>query len=331
MKHILVTGGAGFIGSHLIESLLLDTHVQVTCLDNFDPFYGIHIKKQNIAPFLDHPNFTFVEADITNLTELKENFTGRYDAIVHLAAKAGVRSSIEQAQQCYTTNVLGTQNMLELAKHLGISQFVFGSSSSVYGINSKVPWQENDTNFFPISPYAATKISGEMMGHVYANLFGIRMVALRFFTVYGPRQRPDLAIHKFTKSIYEGSAIPFYGDGNSRRDYTFVSDIVKGIIAAIDYRDSMFEVINLGNNQVISLNELIDLFKRLTGESIKLQRLPAQAGDVPQTYADIAKAKALLEYNPQVSIEQGLGIFIDWYTYSQSQLQKTPAKITISI
>jgi UDP-glucuronate 4-epimerase len=316
MEHALITGGAGFIGSHLIETLLATRDIQITCIDNFDPFYSIDIKKLNIARFLEHPHFHFIEADITNLSALRKKLKQPYTVIVHLAAKAGVRPSIVNARQYYTTNVLGTQNMLELAKELQVKQFVFGSSSSVYGINSKVPWQEEHTDYNPISPYAATKVSGELLGHVYSHLYGIRLIALRFFTVYGPRQRPDLAIHKFAKLIYDNDPIPIYGDGASRRDYTYVGDIVQGIVAAMGYRDSMYEVINLGNNQVVSLQELVQLLARITGKSIQIQHLPDQAGDVPQTYADISKARHLLGYKPEVSIESGLEKFMEWYLQS---------------
>lgn len=321
MQHMLVTGGAGFIGSHLIETLLNETDAQVTGVDNFDPFYDPAYKRANIAGFLHHPRFRLIEADITRFDDLQRQITGQYDVLIHLAAKAGVRTSIQFPQECYTANVLGTQNLLELSKELGIPHFVFGSSSSVYGINPNVPWRETDTDYNPISPYAASKISGEMLAHVYAHLYHIRLVILRFFTVYGPRQRPDLAIHKFTKLMYEGKPIPFYGDGSTRRDYTYVTDIVRGIIGAMHYRDSAFEIINLGNHQTVSLSEMVEQLGRITGKPVTLQRLPAQPGDVPQTYADITKAGQLLAYTPETNLSTGLEKFVDWYGQSLSEIQ----------
>jgi UDP-glucuronate 4-epimerase len=313
MKNILITGGAGFIGSHLIDALLVDESINVTCIDNFDEYYNPQIKKTNIKGFVNHTRFRLIEADINDIESIRKKLDYSYTSLVHLAAKAGVRSSILFPQQCYTANIQGTQNMLEIAKELKIKQFIFGSSSSVYGLNSRTPWNESDRDFNPISPYAASKVSGEMLGQVYAYLYGIQLIILRFFTVYGPRQRPDLAIHKFTDLIYKGKPIPMYGDGSTKRDYTFVGDIVQGILAAIDYKETMFEIVNLGNNQVISLSELIDTLASITGKNISLNRLPAQAGDVPQTYADITKAKDLFGYSPAESISSGLAKFIDWY------------------
>lgn len=313
MKHYLVTGGAGFIGSHLIDYLSLQPDTKITCLDNFDPFYSIETKKTNIEPHLNKSYFKLVEADICDYTALSEQLTDRYDAIIHLAAKAGVRPSLDRPREYYATNVGGTQNLLEFAKQRHIRQFVFASSSSVYGTNPNVPWSEEDTNFAPISPYASTKVSAEMLGHVYAHLYDIRFIALRFFTVYGPRQRPDLAIHKFTQLLFGNQPIPFYGNGTTRRDYTFVADIVQGIWAAINYRKSKFELINLGNNQTIALADLVRTIERTTNRTAKLQYLPEQPGDVSQTYANINKAKNLLGYQPTTNIETGIERFVEWF------------------
>ena len=254
-RNILVTGGAGFIGSHLVDHLL-ERGDSITVVDNFDPFYDIRIKQRNISQHLGNPDLRLLRIDIRNLDELPNNHSGRsFDVIVHLAARAGVRPSIKDPVTCSEVNINGTLNLLELAREKGVKQFVFASSSSVYGINPDVPWKEENNILMPISPYASTKISGELLGHVYSHLYGIRFLALRLFTVYGPRQRPDLAIHKFARLIQEGKPIPVYGDGQTRRDYTFVSDIVKGLIAAMDYRDSDYEVINMGNNHTVSLAE----------------------------------------------------------------------------
>lgn len=309
MKRILVTGGAGFIGSYLIGELLAQ-HNQVVCFDNFDNFYPRKQKELNIAPFLHHPNFVLVEGDICNDTELKK--LPEFDVIVHLAAKAGVRPSIENPVAYQEVNVAGTQNLLEFARIRGIKQFVFASSSSVYGVNEQVPWQE-DEKLMPISPYASTKLSGEMLGHVYSHLYGIRFLALRFFTVYGPSQRPDLAIHKFFKAITYKQAIPVYGDGSTSRDYTFVADTVQGIMAAINYEDSDFEIFNLGNHQTVTLAELITAIEETCGEKAMINRLPEQPGDVPRTYADIAKAERLLNYHPKTTLKTGLASFYKWF------------------
>src|SRR5688572_6146857 len=235
--HILVTGGAGFIGSHLVDSLLRDGH-RVTALDNFDPFYGRAVKEHNIAQHRDSPAWRLVTADLCDGDGLRRALDGEFDAIVHLAAKAGVRPSLLDPIAYQDVNVRGTQNLLELARAWGVKQFVFASSSSVYGVNPRVPWSEDDHVLQPISPYASTKVSGELLGHVYAHLYGIRFIALRFFTVYGPRQRPDLAIHKFAREILARRPLPVYGDGSARRDYTFVDDIVAGVRGAIDYTAS---------------------------------------------------------------------------------------------
>lgn len=311
-KSVIITGGAGFIGSHLAKRLL-DENWKVTVIDNFDPYYDVEIKRSNIKAHLSNPDFTLLKMDLRNYEQLEKQLTDDYDAIVHLAAKAGVRPSIKSPALYQSVNVLGTQNMLEIARNFNIKQFVFGSSSSVYGVNPNVPWSEDDFVLKPISPYASTKISGELLGHVYAHLYNIRFVALRFFTVFGPRQRPDLAIHKFANMMLKNEAIPVFGDGSTRRDYTFVEDIVSGIVAAIDYDDSIYEIINIGNNRTISLSHMIHTIERSFGVKAIINRLPMQPGDVPRTYANISKAQTLLGYNPTTSFEDGIEKFKDWF------------------
>ena len=307
----LITGGAGFIGSHLARKLL-DLSWQVTVVDNFDPFYPRETKLANIHEERGRPGFRFIEADIRDHDSVRLKAAGRYDVIVHLAAKAGVRPSILDPDAYLETNVKGTQNMLNFARECEVEQFVFASSSSVYGVNERVPWSESDHVLLPISPYAGTKVSGELMGHVYSRLFGIRFLALRFFTVYGPRQRPDLAIYKFARKMLEDAPIPVFGDGSSSRDYTYIDDIVAGIIAAIGYRRTRYEVINLGNHQKVSLSEMIATLEKELGCTAKLMRKPAQLGDVPITYANIAKARDLLGYEPRTSFASGMRKFAAW-------------------
>lgn len=311
MRHVLVTGGAGFIGSHLIDSLLSDG-CDVTAVDNFDLFYARADKEANIESHRRNMRWRLVEADIRDVSALRRSLPGRYDAVVHLAAKAGVRPSIADPLGYQDVNVRGTQNLLELTREWEVPQFVFASSSSVYGINPRVPWREDDAVLKPISPYASTKVSGELLGHVYSHLYGIRFLALRFFTVYGPRQRPDLAIHKFARLIKTGAPIPVYGDGSTRRDYTFIDDVIAGVRAAIEYTASPYEVINLGNNQTVTLQEMIAGLEDALGVRAKIQRLPEQAGDVPQTWASIDKARALLGYRPRTSYRDGAARFVEW-------------------
>jgi UDP-glucuronate 4-epimerase len=255
----------------------------------------------------------------TNASALSAAVSLPVDVIVHLAAKAGVRPSIENPLSYQQANVIGLQNMLDFAKLKEVKQFVFASSSSVYGVNDHFPWKEND-QLMPISPYAMTKLAGEMLGHVYYKLFGIRFIALRFFTVYGPGQRPDLAIHKFTKAILTGMPITMYGDGNTSRDYTFIDDTVNGIIAAMHYDKSDFEIVNLGNNYSISLKELIQTIETVTGKKARIEQLPEQPGDVPKTFADITKAKELFGYNPQTQLKEGLVKFYQWFTENAALL-----------
>jgi UDP-glucuronate 4-epimerase len=313
-KRILVTGGAGFIGSHLVDKLLAEGAWQVSALDNFNDFYEPAVKRANVAPHLDNPDFRLYEADICRAESLREIFAeNRFDAVVHLAAWAGVRPSLLNPKLYTEVNVNGTLNLLEAAREAGVRQFVFGSSSSVYGINCKVPFAEDDPIQQPISPYAATKAAGELLCHTFSHLYDLRTVCLRFFTVYGARQRPDLAIHKFSKLIWEGKPLPMFGDGTTRRDYTYIDDVVQGIRAAIDYDRSLYEVFNLGESQTIELKNLIRLLEESLGKKAVIDRQPVQAGDVPLTYADITKARKLLGYNPQTKIEQGILKFVNWF------------------
>lgn len=317
VRHALVTGGAGFIGSHLVDHLLADGW-RVTVADNFDPFYARSVKEQNVARHRRDANYRLVDVNLCDGDAIRERLRDGYDVIVHLAAKAGVRPSIEDPLGYQNTNVAGTQQLLEAAREWGIRQFVFASSSSVYGVNPNVPWSEDDHVLEPISPYASTKVSGELLGHVYAYLYGIRFVALRFFTVYGPRQRPDLAIHKFARRILEGKPIPVFGDGSTRRDYTYVDDIIDGVRAAMDYDRTRYEVINLGNNQTVTLSEMIAALEEALGVRAIVERHSEQPGDVPQTWANIAKASRLLGYSPRTPFHDGVRRFAAWLTAERS-------------
>lgn len=313
-KSVLITGGAGFIGSHLVDLLIAEGTWQITVIDDLNDFYSPDIKRANIAGHLGRDNYRFVEADIRDVSALSDVFAeGRFDCIVHLAARAGVRPSLSEPRLYYETNVTGTLNLLELARQYGIKQFVSASSSSVYGINGKLPFSEEDRIQQPISPYAATKAAGELLCHTYSHLHDIRTVCLRFFTVYGARQRPDLAIHKFTKLISEGKPIPVFGDGTTRRDYTYVDDIIQGVRSSMDYDGSIHEVFNLGESQTIELRELIELLERSLDMHAIIDRQPTQPGDVPITFADISKARKLLNYNPTTKIADGIPKFVEWF------------------
>jgi UDP-glucuronate 4-epimerase len=317
MKHILITGGAGFIGSHLVDRLLGEGGWRITVVDDFNDFYDPAIKRENVRARLSNPDFKLVEADIRNQEALSRAFSEtNFDCIVHLAARAGVRPSLKEPRLYVETNINGTLNLLELARVQRVNQFVFGSSSSVYGMNAKVPFSEDDPIFNPISPYAATKAAGELLCHSYAHLYDMRIVCLRFFTVYGARQRPDLAIHKFAKLISAGQPIPVFGDGTTRRDYTYIDDIIAGVRAAIDYDKSHYEVINLGESRTVELLELILLLEKALDRHAEIDRQPLQPGDVPQTFADIAKARRLLGYDPQTQIEAGIEKFVEWFSES---------------
>jgi UDP-glucuronate 4-epimerase len=324
MSHYVITGGAGFIGSNLVHALLnSDPTVTITCIDNFDPFYSPAIKELNIRDLGDNPRFRMIKADVAAIsgTGLSQLIPEPVKGIVHLAAKAGIRPSIENPVAYQQVNVIGLQNMLDFTKEKNIKQFVFASSSSVYGINDHYPWKENE-QLMPISPYASTKLSGEMLGHVYHKLFGIRFLALRFFTVYGPGQRPDLAIHKFTKAILKGKPVTLFGDGSTSRDYTYVDDTVQGVIGALRYDKTDFEIVNLGNNYSVSLKELIAAIGDTIGQKVLIEYFPDQPGDVPKTFADISKAKRLFEYDPQVKLKEGLEKFYRWFVANKELLLK---------
>ena len=271
------------------------------------------LKLRNLAGALTHPNLRLVEADICDLRAL-DAVAGSYDCIVHLAGRGGVRPSIEDPIGYQRINVIGTQNVLEFARRCGVPQFIFASSSSVYGVNPNTPWTENDHVLLPISPYAGSKVSGELLGHVYSHLHNIRFLALRFFTVYGPRQRPDLAIRKFAEKILAGQSIPIFGSGNSGRDYTFIDDIVAGIRAAMEYRSSNYEVINLGNSHPITLMEMVRVLEEALNQKAVLDFLPEQPGDLSYTCAAIGKANALLGYSPKIPFPQGIARFTNWLT-----------------
>jgi len=319
MQTILVTGGAGFIGSHLVDRLLLEGVWRVRVVDDFNDFYAPEIKRRNVRAHLQHSAYRLYEADIRDGARLEEIFSAeKFDCIVHLAARAGVRPSLAKPVLYTETNITGTLNLLELARAHKVKQFVFGSSSSVYGINAKVPFSEEDPIRQPISPYAATKAAGELLCHTYSHLYGVRCVALRFFTVYGARQRPDLAIHKFARLIAEGQRIPVFGDGTTRRDYTFIDDIIAGVRAAIDYDASPYEVFNLGESQTVELNRLIALLEKELDRPALIDRQGMQPGDVPQTFADVRKARRLLGYNPQTKIEDGIKRFVQWFRSKES-------------
>lgn len=314
MRNILVTGGAGFIGSHLVDRLLGEDEWRVTVVDDFNDFYDPEIKRANIAGHLVNDNYRLIEADIRDDEKLAEIFAEtKFDVIAHLAARAGVRPSLAEPRLYAETNINGTVNLLDVVREHGIKQFVFGSSSSVYGMNEKVPFAEDDPIFHPISPYAATKAAGELICHTYSHLYGIRCVCLRFFTVYGARQRPDLAIHKFSKLITEGEPIQVFGDGTARRDYTYIDDIIQGVRAAIDYDGSIYEIFNLGESQTTELSNLISLLERSLDMNAIIDRQPMQPGDVPTTFADISKSRELLGYNPTTKIEEGIPKFVEWF------------------
>jgi len=309
---ILVTGGAGFIGSHLSERLLREGHT-LTIVDDLNDFYSLEVKRANLEAVRRVGPFTFHQADICD--EKRMLAIGREqtpEVIIHLAARAGVRPSLENPLLYEHVNVRGTTVLLEMARQAGVPKFVFGSSSSIYGITNRVPFSEEDAPNLPISPYAATKIAGEKICYTYSHLYGIHTICLRFFTVYGPRQRPDLAIHKFSKLITEGKPIPLFGDGSSGRDYTFWSDTVDGIVAALRY-DCRYEVFNLGNSHPVELSTLVRTLETSLGRKAILQRLPDQPGDVPITYADISKAHRLLGYSPRVSFQEGINSFAAWF------------------
>ncbi|MBI1823131.1 MAG: GDP-mannose 4,6-dehydratase, partial [Nitrospirae bacterium] len=309
MENILVTGAAGFIGSHLTERLLAHGY-RILGLDNFDPFFDPATKRNNVEIFKNHPQFSMLEGDIRDISFLKEIFS-RYpiDKIIHLAARAGVRPSIQDPSLYDEVNVRGTLNLLELSKEKQIRQFVFASSSSVYGGNKKIPFSEGDPVDSPVSPYAVTKKAGELLCYNYHHLFNIPMTCLRFFTVYGPRQRPEMAIHLFARAILEGKNLPLYGDGTTRRDFTYIEDIIDGIVLALE-KTFDYEIFNLGESVSYPIMEVIQLLSKLIGKPAHIQHLPFQPGDMLVTYADISKARDRLKYEPRTPLEKGLEIFV---------------------
>lgn len=315
---IILTGGAGFIGSHLAEALLR-RGVTLTIIDNLDDFYSRTWKKANLEDIFRAGKCKFVEADICDFKCVQTTLESvRPSAVIHLAARAGVRPSIEQPRLYEQVNVSGTLNLLETCRQLGIQKFIFGSSSSVYGASSRVPFSEDQVEMRPISPYAATKLAGEMLCYTYSHLYRLNVICLRFFTVYGPRQRPDLAIHKFFALLEAGKPIPFFGDGSSGRDYTYVDDIVSGILAALDYvhpygPTAPFEVFNLGNSHPVQLLQLVATLEQISGRTAILNKQVFQPGDVPLTWASIDKASRLLGYKPATPFREGLGKFAEWY------------------
>jgi UDP-glucuronate 4-epimerase len=314
---ILVTGGAGFIGSHVVRGLL-QTGTTVAILDDFNDFYDPQIKRANVKAFNGHAEV--IEADIRNASAMKDVVgRGGYDSIIHIAARAGVRPSVQNPSAYIETNVVGTYNLLDAARLAGVGQFLLASSSSVYGMAGKVPFSEDLALPQTLSPYAATKLAAEHLCGSYSHLYELAVVVMRFFTVYGPAQRPDLAIHKFTDSIYRGRPIQQFGDGTTRRDYTYVDDIVQGVLGALKYRRTPFEIFNLGENQTTTLTDLIVSIENALGKKAIIEHLPEQQGDMPLTCADIDKARALLGYHPRVKISEGIPKFVDWYLKQQKR------------
>ena len=311
---VLITGAAGFIASHLSERLLAGGH-EVVGLDNFDDFYDPAIKKRNLEGVRDRDAFTLVRGDIRD-PEVLASLPSDVDTIVHIAARAGVRPSIAHPVLYYDVNVTGTLRLLELARDRGIRRFLFASSSSVYGNNEKVPFSEEDRVDNPISPYAATKKAGELLCHTYAHLYGIRCLCLRFFTVYGPRQRPDLAIHKFARLLEAGEEIPMFGDGTTQRDYTYIDDILDGVMGGLDWvgraGEGAYEIVNLGESRTIELKEMIRVIAQEMGVEPRIRQLPMQPGDVERTYADVTRARNLLGYDPTWEFRDGVRAFIRW-------------------
>jgi len=314
MASYLVTGCAGFIGSHLCEKLLREGH-DVIGIDNFDPFYGRDIKEKNLSHYKNHSNFQFIEGDLKDVKTFN-NISKNIDIIIHLAAKAGVLPSLKDPIAYLNDNVIATQNLLNLCKERNIKKFVFASSSSIYGNNKTIPFNETDNVDRPISPYAASKKACELITHTAHHLYNLDVINLRFFTVFGPRQRPDLAIHKFIKLIDLGKEITMYGDGSTARDYTFVNDTVQGIVNACDYiknHNNLYEIVNLGNNTPVKLSDLIATIEKVMNKKANIIRQPMQPGDVDITFANIEKAKKLFHYAPSTSLEEGVASFVKWY------------------
>src|SRR6267142_97466 len=314
--NFLVTGGAGFIGSHVCEQLLHEGH-SVWTFDDLNSFYSPELKRRNLRDIhsLAKP-FEFIQGDITDRAAIDELFsTAKFDQVIHLAARAGVRPSLQEPALYQRVNVEGTVNLLEAVRLAGVKKTTIASSSSVYGTNAKVPFSESDPIFSAISPYAASKLACEALGHVYHHVHGMDVAVLRFFTVYGPRQRPDLAIHKFARLISAGKPIPFFGDGSTARDYTFITDTVDGVIAATQ-KEFGYDIFNLGESQTVTLSRLVELLEQSLGQKAAIDRQPPQPGDVPITFADITRARQHLGYNPKIKIAEGIPLFVDWFRQS---------------
>ena len=310
--NFLVTGGAGFIGSNLCERLLGEGH-QVCAFDDLNDFYSPARKERNLTELKQSPKFSFVQGDLRDKRAVEALFAStKFDQVIHLAARAGVRPSLEEPALYQEVNVVGTTHILESARRRGVKKLTIASSSSVYGVNSKVPFSESDPIFNPISPYACSKLACEGLGHVYHHVYGMDIVMLRFFTVYGPRQRPDLAIYKFAGLIEQGKPIPVFGDGSTARDYTYVADTLDGIVASTQ-KEFGFEIFNLGESECVTLARMIELLEKVLGKKAIIDRLPMQPGDVPLTFADISKAERMLGYKPKVKIEEGIQKFVEWF------------------
>lgn len=322
--NIILTGGAGFIGSHVCAELL-GRGARVAVIDDFNDFYDPLLKRENVRPFLDNPAFRLYELDIRDGEKVREVFRKeRPDSVCHLAARAGVRPSIEMPLLYEEVNCVGTLNLLEASKDARVKNFVFASSSSVYGVNSKVPFSEEDPIVCPISPYATTKRAGELMCFTYSHLYKIPVTALRFFTVYGERGRPDMAVAKFTRLVWEGREIEVYGDGSAKRDFTYVGDIMDGVVRSI-YTPSKYEIINLGGSKTIDVNSLIALIEKSLGKKAKVKYSNPVPGDVPLTYADVSKAKRLLGFDPKVRIEEGVERYAKWFLQREGRKAHTTA------
>ncbi len=320
MKY-LVTGGAGFIGSHLIERLLSEGG-EVVALDNFDPFYDEALKWENVSLLAENERFAFLQGDLRDSALLEKIFQHhRIDAVVHLAAKAGVRPSIAEPEAYFDVNVRGTLTLLEAMQRNGVKRLMFASSSSVYGNQTKIPFAETDDVSRPISPYAASKCAGELLAHSWHHLHGLDVACVRFFTVYGPRQRPDLAIRKFTELALADQPIPLYGDGSSRRDYTFVTDIVDGIVRLLAVPKWGYEIFNLGNGSPVTLLDMVRALEKKLGKPLKINFLEKQPGDVEQTHADIRKAAEWCGYQPEVSLDEGVAQFVEWFNRRKNVLK----------
>ena len=312
MTRILITGGAGFIGSHTTEVLLTRGN-EVICLDNFNDYYDPARKRKNVAPFEEQPHYQLYEGDIRNAEMLETIFaTHQPDKVIHIAAMANVRYSIQHPELYESVNVRGLMNTLETARRHGVSNFVFASSSSVYGVDSPVPFREDAPCDRPLAPYPATKRAGELLCYSYHYLYDLPCTCLRFFTVYGPRGRPDMAPYLFTRWVFDGEPLKMFGDGTTYRDYTYIDDIVAGVVAALD-ADLPYEIINLGNSQTVMLRDFIEIVEELVGRKANVVQLPPQLGDVPRTYADVSKARRLLGYDPKTPFAEGMSRFVAWY------------------